>query len=151
MRAKLVNENIGDILKPKSEEEVLNNFKKLNITDQINFLEKCKSFNISEKYLPLIEVIKQKLKSNKKFINNFGITSYGYIYGVNQFLGVEFRIWSRSNDLNEITISQYNGEKNLQVQYGRLTRSLPIIINNISELIKFINDITINTIGKILL
>lgn len=144
---KLVQENLNNILKPKSDENILNDFKKANITDQVNLLIKNKYTIISEEYWPLIFKIKEYLKTN----SSFGITGYDHIWGITEYTGVEFKIWFKGCDLHYITVSQYNNYNYIEVSYGSLKRQLPEKIYNLSELKNYINNITLNTIGKKLL
>jgi hypothetical protein len=144
---KLVQENLNNILKPKSDENILNDFKKADVTDQINLLIKNKYSIISEEYCPLIYKIKEYLKTN----SSFGITEYDYIWGITEYRGVEFKIWFKGCDLHYIIIAQYNNFDYVEVSYGSLTKSLPEKIYNLSELKNYINNITLNTIGKTLI
>jgi hypothetical protein len=120
----ILNESLGNILKPKSKDEILTIFINLSISNQVEFLE-LEDYNnkkiIPQKHWPLIMKIKEKFK--KDFFETFRVTYIDLCLSKN---GVNFRIYPRERNRDPIRIDQYDSDADfVRVREMYTTKIIP--------------------------
>ncbi len=98
MKAKFV----SNILRPKSKEDIEKEFINLTVSEQVDILNDLsnedKEIFISEKYWPLIQRIKKRLKENKSFDSLFRC-SFTLVMQYSLGTMVKFKIYNRNDNL----------------------------------------------------
>lgn len=110
MKAKFVNENINNILKPKRQQEVLDAYIQMTVSQQWEAIcENGMNFIPIERW-PVIMQIKTSLRKNMDFENRFRVSATDEIFNTNgRVIGITFRIENRDdNDLGYVALGEFN-------------------------------------------
>lgn len=137
------------VLKPKSKQQIINDFINLPLSKQVEVLDDNEDVDLPIGYWPLLLRIKEKLKSKKSFYSYYRCTSNDFIrkpiskIWSNDYIGVSFKIANRNNN-KAIIVYQYNNCENVVI--SAKINNTDIIRENIktsTDVINFLRKIHI--------